>query len=432
MSRPFAPRLCAAILALALAGCQKGAAKDGPAAPAAAQGRDPKDPEKDPGADHKDHRDHGASDKDRKDPKDPVKDHKDEEKEHEELPSRVRLGADVLKAAGIRFEPARRLALPLTVDLVGEVAADPDRTARVTARVPGRIAEVHFREGQSVKAGDLLAVIESPELARARAAYLSAAARAAAAQRNAERTEEIGRSGLASGQELQAAQAEARSLQAEAAAAERALQSFGLSAGEIERGGARLPLRAPISGAVSSRSAIVGQTVGAEATLGEIVDLSRAYFLGRLFEKNLARARAGHKAEVRLNAYPGEVFLGAVESIGKQLDPAARTVVARIAIADRDGLLKVDLFGSARLSSEEAGAPVLAAPLTAVTRIAERDVVFVRQADGDFEVHPVTTGRSAGGMVEIIAGLREGEQVVVEGVFSLKSAVLKGTFGEED
>jgi len=71
-------------------------------------------------------------------------------------------------------------------------------------------------------------------------------------------------------------------------------------------------------------------------------------------------------------------------------------------------------------------------PLSAVTRVANKDVVFVRQPDGDFELHPVTVGRTAAGRVEILSGLRTGEQVVVDGAFTLKSAILKGTFGEEE
>ena len=114
-------------------------------------------------------------------------------------------------------------------------------------------------------------------------------------------------------------------------------------------------------------------------------------------------------------------------------------MVARIAIRNRGDLLKVGLFGSARVTTGEAPgagaaqAPeALVVPLSAITRIADRDVVFVRHPDDDFEVHPVTVGRSAGGQAEVLSGLRAGEQVVVDGVFTLKSAVLKSTFGDED
>ena len=68
----------------------------------------------------------------------------------------------------------------------------------------------------------------------------------------------------------------------------------------------------------------------------------------------------------------------------------------------------------------------------AITKIADHDVLFVHEPDGHFVLHNVTRGRSAGGKIEIIAGLRAGEHVVSEGVFTLKSAVLKSTFGEED
>jgi cobalt-zinc-cadmium efflux system membrane fusion protein len=142
----------------------------------------------------------------------------------------------------------------------------------------------------------------------------------------------------------------------------------------------------------------------------------------------------GAAADVRLNAYPNEVFSGSVESVGRALDPIARTVLARVAVQNRNDLLKVGLFGTAHIvvadNVERTARPVV--PLAAVTQIANHDCVFVRQPDGDFEVHRVTLGRTAGGKAEVVAGLRAGEQVVVDGVFTLKSAVLKSTFGEED
>ena len=96
--------------------------------------------------------------------------------------------------------------------------------------------------------------------------------------------------------------------------------------------------------------------------------------------------------------------------------------------------LKVGLFGTATvvMTGPQATAPRLVVALGAVTKLVHRDVVFVHHADGDFELHPVTLGRSAAGKVEVISGLLEGELVVTEGVFTLKSAVLKSTFGEED
>lgn len=323
-------------------------------------------------------------------------------------------------------------ALPLTVSLTGELTSDPDRTAKVTARVPGRIVDVRFKEGDRVKAGALLAVIESPELARARATYATALAKANAAHQTLERLERVAQKGLASGQEVSTAAAEAQTLDAETRAARESLAAFG--AGTDGADGARMELRAQVGGFVLGRDAVRGQTVTSEYVIATVADLDKAFFTARLFEKDLARVKVGSSAEVRLNAYPNDVFLGTVETVGRALDPSARTVTARIAVKNRDDLLKVGLFGTALVvvgdTSNQTARPVV--PLSAVTKIAGRDCVFVHQPDEDFEVHRVTLGRSAGGKVEVVAGIRAGEQVVTDGVFTLKSAVLKGTFGEEE
>ena len=359
--------------------------------------------------------------------------HDDEPEGHEQLPTKVRLEPEVIRAAGIKIAPAASDSLPATVELTGEIAADPDRSARLTARVPGRIVDVKAKEGDRVRAGQTVAVLESAELARARATLASAAARAKVARLNADRLASLEAKGLASGQEVAAASAEAAALDAEAAAAKQTLASFGQAADAAQGAGARITIRTPLAGFVLSRDAVQGQTVAAEHVIAVIGDLERAYFLARLFEKDLARVKVGASAEIRLNAYPNDVFDAKIETIGRQLDPAARTVTARILVKNHGDMVKVGLFGTARVvvGPAEASAARVVVPLAAVTRVAERDVVFVRQADGDFELHPVTVGRTAGGRVEILTGLRAGEQVVVDGTFTVKSAILKGTFGEE-
>jgi cobalt-zinc-cadmium efflux system membrane fusion protein len=361
-------------------------------------------------------------------------DHADESESHQDLPSKVRLTAQVIAAARIGTTAAAVDTLPSTVDLTGEIAADPDRSARITARVAGRIIEVRFKEGDGVHAGDVVAVIESPELARARAALTSTLARARSARLNAGRLASLEGKSLASGQEVAGASAEAEALEAEVAAARQTLASFGPGAEQAQGAVARMTLRSPIGGFVLARDAVPGQTVDAEHVIAAIGDLAHAYFLGRLFEKDLARVKIGAAVEVRLNAYPTEVFTGTAEAIGKQLDASARTVLVRIRVSNHGDLLKVGLFGSARVVTAGPGGqqPHVVVPLTAVTKVADRDVVFVLQADGDFELHRITVGRTAGNRVEVLSGLRPGEQVVTAGVFTLKSTVLKSTFGEEE
>ena len=360
--------------------------------------------------------------------------HADESEEHAELPTKVRLPAKVVRAAGIRTAPAELASLPATVDLTGEIAADPDKSARLAARVAGRIIEVRFKEGDRVKAGQVVVVLESPELARARATLTAAVARARSARLNADRLKSLEAKALAAGQEVATAAAEASALEAEVAAARQTLTAFGPNAEEAAGGRARLTVRTPVSGFVLSRDGVQGQTVDSEHVIAVVGDLDRAYFLARLFEKDLAKIEVGASAEVRLNAYPKEAFEAKVETIGRQLDPAARTVTARILVHNKADRLKVGLFGTARVVIGAAASPTrrVVVSLGAVTDVAGKTVAFVLQADGDYEIHPVTVGRSAGGRVEILSGLRVGEAVVVDGVFTLKSAILKSTFGEED
>lgn len=359
---------------------------------------------------------------------------------HAGLPTKIRLSAEVSKAAGIQLSPVRMEVLPVTVDVSGEIVPDPDGSASVSVRAPGRIVAVKFKVGQWVKDGELLAVVESAELARARATYIATYAKAVAKRHHAERLAMLTQKGLGPEYEAQLVSAEATALEADARAARATLTAFGQDAVSLPAEAARLELRAPMSGYVLTRNAIIGQPVTADWVIADIARFDHAYFLARLFEKDLAYVTTDSVADVHLNAYPGVVLPGTLESIGKQIDPTARTVIARIRVTDQDGMLKSGLFGTARIAMQSGtGSPQtnraasqLVIPLSAVTDIAGHAVVFVQHTDGDFEVHPVTLGRSAAGKVVVLNGLRAGEKVVSGGVFTLKSAVLKSTFGEEE
>jgi cobalt-zinc-cadmium efflux system membrane fusion protein len=356
--------------------------------------------------------------------------HRDEP-EHPQLPHVVRLQPDVRRSSGIKTAKVGKQTLVATLSLPGEIMSDPDRSARISSPVAGRLETVTFREGAPVAKGEVLALVRVPELGNVRSAFIAATAKAKAARSNASRLEALLADRLTSEQAHRDAVAQAEALEAEA----RSLgeQLTGLGAGTAAGSAFLLALRAPIAGTVLSRDAIVGQPVTADKALGSIADLTRVWFLGRIFEKDLAELRVGAAAEIELNAYPGRHFGGTVEYIGQQIDPAARTLTARIGLLNDDRLLRIGLFGTARVSRGPAtDAPRLAVPRTALIEVAGKTVVFVAHPDGDFELHDVVTGEASIGMVEIVSGLREGEDVVVEGAFTLKSAVLRSTLSEEE
>ncbi len=358
-------------------------------------------------------------------------DHADEPA-HKSLPRKFRLDPTVVKDARIRTATVEREALVDTLALLGEISAVPDKIARIASPVAGRISHVFVNEGDTVRKGAPLVVVRVPDLGNIQSAYTSAAAKAQAARVNADRLQALVQKGLAAQQEVASAEAEAKSMEAAAAASKKQLNTLGISANSVS---SDLTLRAPLSGVVITREAVVGQPVVVDASVATVADLSLVWFLGRVFEKDLARLRTGSTAEVELNAYPSEHFSGTVTYLGKQIDPVARTVVARIPLHNRNDVLRVGLFGTARISTQETTTsqkPALIVPRQAVTEIGSKSVVFVQHRDGDYELHEIVLGASALGKVQVLSGLREGERVVIDGVFTLKSLVLKTTFAEDE
>ncbi len=352
--------------------------------------------------------------------------------EHEGVPKRVHLSKEVIAAARVRWAPAARAVLTETLTLTGEIVADPDRSARIASPVAGRLEEVKIKEGATVKKGDVLAIVRVPELGKVHAALAGTISRAKAARADADRLKALYEQGLRPEQVYLDAKAAAEALEADARGLSTQLSSMG--AGTPLGTPFLLPLRAPLAGVVLSRAAVVGQPISTEETLASVADLSEVWFLARIFEKDLSRLTVGSAAEVHLNAHPTESFLGKVDAIARQIDPIARTVTARIRLTNRAEILRIGLFGTARVAivGDAAKPSVLVVPRGALTEIAGKPVVFVRLANDDFEAREVVLGQTGVGMLEITSGLREGDEVVVEGTFNVKSVLLKSTLAEED
>jgi cobalt-zinc-cadmium efflux system membrane fusion protein len=349
---------------------------------------------------------------------------------HEALARRVTVSQEVIAAAGIQARPVTKAALLPTLSMPGEVAGDPDRLARISSPTAGRIEAVHFAEGRPVKQGAPLVVIRVPEIAKLRAASAASSARARAVRANAARLKLLLAEKLALEQDVLNAEAEADALELDARSTSDQLGALGAGA----TGAFSITLRAPLTGTVVMREAVVGQPVSAEQTLGTIADLSEVWFLARVFEKDLGLLEPGAGAEVHLNAFANEHFTGVVEYVGQQIDPIGRTVTARVRLENPRGLMRIGLFGTCQvtMAGGAKSEPRLVVDQASVTELAGKKVVFVREKAGEFELHEVTLGREALGKVEVLEGLNEGEAVVTDGVFNLKSLVLKESFAEED
>jgi cobalt-zinc-cadmium efflux system membrane fusion protein len=296
--------------------------------------------------------------------------------------------------------------------------------------------KVLVREGDSVRAGQPIAIVTSTELAKRRAEYAATSAKAISARKNAERLRSLVTQRLGSDQDAVAAEAEATAIEAERDSSAQAIKGMGAA---LRAGGdpSLLSVVSPLAGQVVQRDAVPGQVVEPSHTIATVADLSRIWFQAQLFEKDVAQVQEGGSAEVRLNSYPDRVFPAKIARVASQVDPQTRTLTARLAIdhpgTHPDTQIRLGLFGIARVSLAHASDDEhVVVPLSAVTDIGDQKVVFVGHSDGDFEVHEIRLGTSASGYVSVLAGLSVGEQVAISGVHTLKSVVLKATMEEKE
>ena len=186
--------------------------------------------------------------------------------------------------------------------------------------------------------------------------------------------------------------------------------------GEVQKA---LVLRSPLSGVVTAKNVVEGARLTPADIPFEITDLSRIWVLVDVYEPELARTRVGMPAELTVQAYPGRTFKGRVAFLDPVMDPKTRTAKARLEFANPKGELMPEMFGEAMLRGQ--GRKGLVIPLDAVLDTGTTKVAFLALGNGRFEPREVTTGTTIGEQVEILSGLKAGDEVVVRANFLVDS-----------
>ncbi len=319
----------------------------------------------------------------------------------------VAVSSAMTSSLGIRTAPVRKSAIKASIEAVGTVAENERASAVVQARTAGYIEKLYARANLDyIAAGAPVALIYTPEWAGAQAEYL--------ALRNARTDPAL----------VQAARERMRLLSIPDIVVESAERN---SAPVV-----RYTLTSPRGGFVYDLAVRDGAMVTPGMTLMRIVSLGDVWIYAELPESDAAGVGIGTEAEVRLPAYPDQVLRGRVSALLPQLNPASRTLRARIELPNRKGQLKPGMqVNVAMMTPREMDALVV--PQEAVIATGKRSVVIVQEADGRFRPVEVTLGRNLGGDVEVKQGLREGESVVASGQFLLDSeASLKATLTRLD
>ena len=285
------------------------------------------------------------------------------------------------------------------------------------APVAARAVRVLAAPGQAVRRGAVLVELQSLDVGRARGAHAEAAAKVELAQRALDRKRALASERIAPQREVQEAEADLKTAQAQSQSARAELQAIGAAAGV----GGRFSLRSPIDGTVIDRKVVPGQVTDPTSVLFKIADISSLWVNANAYERDALRIREGAEARVTFPALPGQTLVGKVVLIGGQVDPSSRTLPLRVAVANPNGVLRPGMAAKVLLPVDSGAQPVVAVPATALQRVADRWCVFIPHGEGEFHIREVGRGRDLGGEVEILSGLKAGETVVVEGAFLLKA-----------
>ncbi len=321
------------------------------------------------------------------------------------------------------------------VTLLGELAVDQRTYAEVGAPVAARVERLLVAEGQSVRAGQPLAELFSPELGRARADFLTAEARLKLSDSVLQRKRDLAAERIVPLREVQEAEAASAEAQAALRSARAALAPFGVPAPTSDaatRAASTFQLRSPVRGAVITRSAVVGQMLDPAVPAFKVGDLTRLWLTVHAFERDAVRISGGAQARLAFAALPGRSFGGRVTVIGREVERESRTIPVRIDVKNEGNLLRPGMSATAAVPVGASGASLLAVPVAAVQRVRNEWCVFLPKAEGTFEIRTIGRGRDLGGEVEVLSGLRAGETIVVDGAFLLKAQAEKGAAGHGD
>jgi cobalt-zinc-cadmium efflux system membrane fusion protein len=342
----------------------------------------------------------------------------------------IKLSDEEAKRAGIQIQPLQPQSQADVVTVTATIRANQDKIARVAPRVEGRITRVLANLGDSVRAGQPLAMLDSVALGEAQSAYLQAQASNRVAQTDFERAKSLAAEEIIPQREFLRAKADLDKSNAELRAAEDKLRLLGASPQHGGRAAAGFELHAPLAGTVIEKKAIAGELATPSEPLFTVADLSRVWIEANLSEDVLAKVHTGANATVTVSAYPGERFAGKVTYIAGVLNKDTRTIGARIEVDNKDRRLKPEMFATATIETGMSKDKLLSVPDAAILLLQGQPTVFVQERGG-FEPRPVELGEKLGGRTVLKSGVNAGENVVAAGAYALKARLLKSQISDE-
>lgn len=348
-------------------------------------------------------------------------------------PADVHITEAQMKEFGVVVKKAAPATLSLKFQLPGEIAVNADQLVHIVPVVPGVVSEVKKSIGDQVTAGEVIAILNSRELAAAKSKFLASTARVKLAQSTLSREENLWDQKIGSEQEYLEARTGFEESRIALRDAKQALHALGLSETDVQKLPeepdtelTRYEMRAPLAGEIIERHLVRGEMLKNDSQAFVVADLDKVWVNLAVYQKYLPSVRIGQTVRVS----PGngvQQHTGTITYVSPIVEEKTRTATARVVLENNSGQLRPGLFVTAMILADELEVSV-AVLKTAITQIAGRETIFIK-TDHGFIPREVKTGRSDGVLVEITEGLSAEEGYAAEGVFSIKSELQKEDFG---
>ena len=338
-------------------------------------------------------------------------------------PNEVIASAEILDQ--IKFEPAKIIPIKKTLDIPGSIEVKQNLLAIIGSPVQGRIIEIKGELGKTVKRGDVLAVINSTELAKQQLAYIKSVQMVELKTKAYERAVLLFDADVVSEAQKLQRKTELSAAKADMEASKDQLFVMGMTVKEIEaiqsetQIDATTNIVAKIDGKIIKKNVNVGQVVDPTEDIFTIAMLNEVWGVAQVPERQIGFLKEGDDLLIDVPAYESKFVEGKITYLGDIVDPVTRTVTIRTEIDNAHGLLKPDMLITMKVSGkkiERVGVPV-----NAIVSIDDIPNIFVKTSENKFLMRPVTLGIKNKDAVHIDDGLLEGEEVVIDGAFHLNN-----------
>lgn len=342
--------------------------------------------------------------------------------------------AEAADKVGIRTGRPRISETTPVIPAFCEAQYNLNTMARIAPLAGGLIREVRHDVGDRVQAGEVLVELHSAEIAAVKSDFLSAIVERDIRRQAFERAKQLKEQNISAGKDFIEAEAAFRTADIAVSNLRQKLINFGLMKDEIARieseqgASAKLIIRAPFSGTLVERAAVVGEAVEAGHALYTIADLSTRWLALSIPADHIGQVRLGQIVDAEFPDLPGVKVRGRVTWVDTSVDSRSRMVRARALVTDGAGMIKTGMFGEARIRTGDTR-PAAIVPRDAVQRHEGGAFVFVRDEPDLFALRRVALGEASGDEIAVVAGLEPGDPVVTEGSFIVMSEFLKSRLG---